>query len=111
MRTFSKLALQHLSFFDYPATIALSLDYGNTQGNISLSPANPLYWLDSYIKITCRTYSPNIKVKECSWFINDSKVSNGEIYQFSVDEKERECVMTVVSELKQTNEKTFILAS
>ncbi|KZS18943.1 Uncharacterized protein APZ42_014780 [Daphnia magna] len=79
--------------FDF--LLLLFINYGNTQGNISLSPANPLYWLDSYIKITCRTYSPNIKVKECSWFINDSKVSNGEIYQFSVDEKERECVMTV----------------
>lgn len=88
---------QHLNLiFKYP-DVVMSIDCGNARGNISMAPANPVYWLDSYIKITCRT-SSNIKVKECSWFINDNKIDSGQIYQFSVDEKLRECAITVVSE-------------
>ncbi|XP_046437241.1 uncharacterized protein LOC124188565 isoform X2 [Daphnia pulex] len=71
-----------------------AINCGNARGNISMAPANPLYWLDSYIKITCRT-SSNIKVKECSWFINDNKIDSGQVYQFSVDEKLRECAIIV----------------
>ena len=56
-----------------------------------------MYWLGSNIKITCSLSSINIKVEECSWFINDKRVTNGQIYQVSVNENSRECTIVVVS--------------
>ena len=34
-------------------------------------------------------------MEECSWFINDKRVTNGQIYQLSVNENSRECTIVV----------------
>ena len=59
----------------------------------SMNPSHPVYWLDSHINITCRVSLTNVKLEECSWFVNSQRITTGQMF---VNQNRKECSIAVV---------------